>query len=293
MNILGFIFSLLLLLTFGFAASWDKQIGATRLRSSYLGHHKSARLIVNQSESAVYKDLSYKKKSKKAKNEKTAPATPKVKIAPPNGICSRLNLWPLVIEGQTAHPQLYDLTCKLLDRFYRPLLPCSSKQFLDRFLKTAKTALKDPDPCPLEKLHLSTEEDRIAYYHMLKGTKQYEGCPPLTDFIKIDPNWAEKLCLSHAHPSLLQILFGAKVGDKLYTTLHQKKPPPVTPELIDQLCSEMHQIAPDIVGLYDLLLFGHPKHPKAHKIALCAQAPSTDICLKSQVFLPETKNLSH
>lgn len=287
MNILGFVFSLLLLLTYSFAACWDKQIGATRMRTSYLGHTQTARLLVNQSESTIYKDLPYKKKQKKEGPKKESASSKKSAVMAPNADCARINLWPLLQDGTQSHPQLCDLTCKLLDTFYGSLMPGSSKQFLERFLKSAQKALQVKEPALLEKIYLAKQEDRLIYYHMLKGTKDESGPPPLTDYIMIDPNPAEKICLCHAHPNLLKVLFGPKAGEKLYSTLHQKNPPPVTPELIDNLCGEASEISPNTRGLYDLILFGPPKHTKSSKIALRAEAPFSNISLKSNVFFPE------
>ncbi len=285
MNILGFIFSLLLLLTYGFAASRDLRLGSDRVRSSYLGNQRASRDLINQQVSALYKELPSKPKTKdpnKPKKKKRTTTSPK--RIPPNSSCARLNLWPLIQEGRSEHPQLYRLMCKLFDTFYGELLTSSSSQFLDRFLKSAQSCLKDPEPLEVEKVFLATEADRVIYYRMLKGVKgEY---PPIIDYIKIDPKWDEKLCLSHADPNFFGILFGPQVGQRLYELLHEPKPPVLSPALIDQVCSEVHVIAPDIVALYDLLLFGKPKHGKATKLSLEASDLNSQVSVKAQVYFP-------
>ncbi len=287
MNILGFVFSLLLLLTYSFAASWDLQMGSSRVRSSYLGNQRASRDLINQQVSTLYKELPYKPTEKdpnQPKKEIKPPSKPKVKPIPANGACARINLWPLIQEGRSEHPRLYQLVCQLLDTFYGDLLTGSSSQFLDRFLKSAKVCLKDPDPLEVEKVFLAQEADRLIYYRMLKGVKgEY---PSIVDYIKIDPNWAEKLCLSHADPKLCEILFGPQVGQRLYKLLHKPKPPVLSPALIDQICSEVHAIAPDLVSLYDLLLFGKPTHGKTIKMSLEASDVASQVSVKAQVCFP-------
>ena len=293
MNILSFVFALLLILSFSFAACREKNSSSYRMRDSYLGHQNASRSLVNQAESAIYRELPHKKKPKKQKKAEPKNKVPKTVKAPKeNQPCARLNLWPLVMEGRTAHPALYEATCRLLNTFYKDLIsPAESKAFLDRFLQSAKAVLSPKEALCLEKLKLASESEQLIYYRMLKGTKKWEigkGYPPFADYVKVDPHWTDKLCVTHAHPSLLQILFGAKTGQKLYETLHAPHAPPLSMELIDSLRGQTHEIAFDASSLYELLLFGRPTHGSAHKVRISAEDAASHICLNAQVSLPRT-----
>jgi hypothetical protein len=298
MNILGFVFALLLIFSFSFAACREKNNNSFRMRDSYLGHQNASRGLVNKAESAIFRELSYKKQppqEKKTKEKKTKTEVAKKTTRPPrqNLPCARLNLWPLIVEGRSAQPALYDAACRLLSTFYKDLITSDARTFLDCFLQSAKSVLSTKEPLCLEKLKLANADEQLIYYRMLKGTKKWEigkGYPPLSEYIKVDPNWTEKLCVTHAHPSLLQILFGAKTGKKLYETLHSENAPVLSMELIDSIRGQAHEIASDAGSLYDLLLFGRPTHRSPNKVRLSAEDGASQICLNAQVSLPAARS---
>ena len=57
MNILGLVFSLLLILSYGFYACWDKQWASSRLRTTYVGNEKITRQVLNHYQSEFYEGL--------------------------------------------------------------------------------------------------------------------------------------------------------------------------------------------------------------------------------------------
>ncbi|HSX27120.1 MAG TPA: hypothetical protein VLE89_08975 [Chlamydiales bacterium] len=285
MNVLGLIFSLLLILSYAFFACWEKQIGAHRLQRTYLGHQKVNRKILNHYESELYNKLGGKRKSSVStlSNKKK---TPQKKEGPKlNQECARLNLWPLIQEGREAHPLLYELTAKLLATFYKPLFEKKTRfeyYFLDQLLLLAK--LQKESPFVLEKISFPDSLQPL-YYKMLKGTKEWDlmagvGYPSLLDYIKVDPV-NEKLCLFHAHPDMLTVLFGSKAALKLHAEIHKKPHPPVTQEWIEHLCSEAHLVSLD-PDLYALLKFGHLNH-KLTKLTFIEKDPRTHISLRKKV----------
>lgn len=263
----------------------------------YIGHLKASRKLLNNYENEVFTALRKKTAEKspskpssllKQGRKKTAkkPAVPEI-----NAECARLNLWPLITEGKEAHPALYEMACQLLRHFYgKNLLTHPSKaecRFLDQFLVEAKKAILKPTPFALEKVEMPSPELRTLYYHMLKGTKaEKEGplaYPSLLDYIRVDPN-EEKLCLAHAHPTLLSFLFPKKVAAALYEKIHQKKAPALTQELLEQIYNECHCIQPS-QELYAFIQLPAKKHKRGPKRTLIAQDENTQLSLRKNVYL--------
>jgi hypothetical protein len=61
MNVLGLVFSILLILSYGFYACWDKHTAASRLRNTYVAYQQVNRKILNSFESSVYENFGYKR----------------------------------------------------------------------------------------------------------------------------------------------------------------------------------------------------------------------------------------
>ena len=122
MNAIGFVFCILAILSLGAFISLEKQVGAVRLRSSYIGHLYSNREILNQCESEFYKSLQHipspsekeQKESGETGEQETEPYLPPAV----NPECARLNLSPLIERNPKEEPLLYDLAAKLLKSFY-------------------------------------------------------------------------------------------------------------------------------------------------------------------------------
>ncbi len=279
MNILGLVFSLLLILSYAYYASWDKHNSSSRLRRTYLAHQEAYRKILNDYESELYRNLRHvpipgREKPKSGNEKKGSPLPLESQWNQP---CSRINLWPLVEEGKETHPILYELMAKLLSFFYSSLFDKERFEytFLDHLLKCAKTA---HEPLiELEKLSLSDEMQPL-FYRMLKGTQDPNGFPPLLDYVKFTPE-KNKICLFHAHPNLLAIFFGPKAGAKLYAELHKENPSALTAELIDEICSESHRLSADS-KLLDIIELGRPNHKKNGQMAFAAE--------KDQVVIRKT-----
>jgi len=288
MNVLGLVFSLLLILSYGFYACWDKHVASSQLRTTYVGHQKANRKLLNRYQSAVYSKLRGKathsedEKTSHSSTETSAPV--KLEI---NRECAKLNLRPLIQEGKGSHPLLYELTAKLIRTFYAPL--CDEKRFeylfLDDFLAAAKSALQEDNSSPLEKLDL--KEWRTLYYKMLKGTKEWDlhervGHPALLDYVKIE-NQGQHICLFHAHPDLLTVLFNDKTATKLHQEIHKEGAPLLTQELIERICSETHYLACE-PAMFPLLELGKPDHQE-YKKTLLAKDHSTQVTLRKSVYL--------
>jgi len=293
MNILGLVFSLLLILSYAFHACWDKQLASSRLRSTYVGHESAHRKILNSYQSEIYEQLRVKKnplEQKEEEEEELASDTPKAartKKVELNRECSKINIWPLVQEGRETHPLLYEITAKMIRTFYSPLKGKKKRfeyHFLDALLKAARV-LDQKGEMALEKIDLEDEALQKIYYRMLKGTKQWDlaanvGYPPLLDYIKTDPS-TNKICLFHAHTDLITALFNAKIAGKLHEEIHRQDGPLLTKELIEHICSEFHQISVD-QELFELLELGRPVHEENRKAFI---AQDRDVFLRKNIYI--------
>lgn len=290
MNLLGLIFSLLLILSYGFYACWDKQTASHRLRKTYLGHEKANRTLLNRYQSELYKGLGQNQNPQ----TKTSASSQETKKDPlphpsidPNRECAKINLWPLIQEGREAHPALYELTLNLLRLFYEPLFPAKKNResyFLNALLTSAKSFSSTNAPIALEKIDLENPSLQKLYYKMLKGTKTWNlqkqtGFPPLLEYIKAAPS-KDKICLLHAHPDLLASLFGNEAAWSLYEEVHREHGSPFSEELVTKVCAENHQLRPDPEKL-SLLEFGRPSHGELKKTLLAEDKQSQVVLRKS------------
>lgn len=286
MNLLVFVFSLLLIFSYSFFISFEKFNGERRIRSTYLGHMKANRKIYSAYENELYKSFPSKpnpvteSKPHSASTHQTEPRPPK-----PNGDCSRINIAPLLKTGIEENRVLYDLVAKLFKTFYGELFfhnkPKAEYKFLDAFLKVAKLH----ESTPIEKFDLKNPELQEIYYQMLKGTKK--TIPSLLDYITIDSHQESRICLFHAHPRLIAVIFGEKPAQKIFNEMHQVKARPITQEVIERLCSEVHApiLQPEI---FNLLQLGKPSHKPSAKRALVQTDSESAITLRKDLYVHRT-----
>lgn len=298
MNILGFIFCILTVLSLGAMVAFEKQVSAFRLRVSYLGHIVANRDIFNQSVSEFYDCLKShsppgekEEKEKKPKSESSESHLPPAPLINPH--CARLNLSPLIaVNGMYSNSEksLYEITAKLLKTFYGEALFESKARaeydFLDSFLKEARN--QTTENFFLEKVVFKDSDYQEIYYKMLKGMKQNNileeiGYPSLLDYIKIDLS-KTKICLFHAHPNLLSVFFTSKAATKLYAALHTPKTPAITQETIERICQEVH--APILnLDLFDFIELHSKQHPPHSKGIMVGKDPESHISLRKVVSL--------
>jgi hypothetical protein len=290
MNILGLIFSILMILSYSYYACVDKQNSNLRLCNTYKAFQEANRKISNDYETAFYQ--TFQGKAKETSQEKKGrvqkkPAQEKKKPAKPNRECARINLWPLINEGKENHPLLYELTAKLIRNFYPTLYPKQTQfeyRFLDAFLTAAKSSKPENGSLAFEKIDLMDPELQKIYYKMLKGTKEGNKKAKIKyhsflEYVKADSS-EKKLCLCHADPDLLSILFNPKTGSALYEKMHQKPPSALTKELVENL--SLGILNPNLL---ELLEFGYHRHSDAKKVFVAEGGKEGDVSLKRKLSL--------
>ncbi len=276
MNLLGLVFSILLILSYGYYAIWDKHMTGIRLRNTFTSHNQAARNLINQFESEIYHGIRVpKKESSSIRGTQKSQEEEKVPKENPafNRACARLNLWQLFQEGRENHPQLYELAAKLIRTFYGSMN--QEKRFEYHLLDALISSAKKTQQFSLEKIALDDPDMQKMYYRMLKGTKIWDllrnvGYPPLLEYVKAEPS-QEKICIFHSHPDMLRVLFNPKIAEKLYSEIHKEEGPPLTRELIERLASEAHviRIDPDFFEL--LTLTGYLQHEEKKKIFIASE----------------------
>lgn len=284
MNLLIFVFSLLLIFSYSFSVAFEKFKGERKIRSSYLGHINANRKILSAYETELYKAFPSKPNPVQTTpiSNSTKKITKPILIPKINPECARLNIASLLSTNIEENRLLYDLTAKLIKIFYgAPLLqnkPHAEYQFLDTFLKTARAQEGEP----LEKLNFHNPDLQEIYYQMLKGTKK--SYPSLLDYIVMIPHSRSPICLYHAHPLLLTVFFGEKASIKIYNEMHKPEGLPVTEEVIERLCNENHTpvLQPEI---FKFLQLGKPIHKNRGKKALIQTDDATAITLRKTLQL--------
>ncbi len=303
MNVLTLVFSLLLILSYTFFACWDKQTTSSRLKNTLVGREKAHRKLLNQYESALYRQIRGMgdKVDKEEKEPSSLSETPEnededeKKTAKLNRECAQLNLWPLIQEGRDNHPLLFELALKMIKTFYAPLIQNEKRletRFLTALLKSAKLAVQEQgEAFSLEKIDLGDEDLQRLYYKMLKGTKEWNlaqniGYPSLLDYMKADDQ-PTKICIFHAHPDLTTAFFGPEVSEKLHAEIHKKEATLLTAELIERLSFESGHIAID-PEIFTLLELGKPLHPEERKTFIATDA-KTAVSIKKTISIKPNK----
>jgi len=295
MNAIGFVFCVLTILSIEAILSFEKQVSAHRLRSSYVGHAAANRQILDQITSRFYASLK-QPSSSDDQEEKIAeePQNP-ISLPPPpliNPHCARINLFPLIKIDVKEEPYLYETAAKLLRIFYGKALfdhrERAEYKFLDALLKEVRHQIVQEKFSVPEKVSFKDPHFQMIYYKMLKGTKKNDllqemGYPSLLDYIKIE-NAPSRICLCHAHPNLLAVLFTPKGAAKLYAAMHTPKAPLISQESIERICQEVH--APLLnPKIFDLIEISQGRHSSASKDTLFGEDLDNHISLRKVVAI--------
>jgi hypothetical protein len=214
MNILPFIFTFLILLSFGSYALLQQRLATTFESKSYRGYMRAERLVRNRTQSKLY----YRKKSidQKETSEKTEPKdfeNPRT-IFPPSE-SSRFNLYSLFHDNPS--PLLYEAAVKLLNILYQHT-PFFKKDLAYRMVDAWIEKGHGKKECAWVDLFPDDPPLREIFYKMLKGTNHYDrsshplvGYPPLEDFFHLNHDKNKAVCFPFASEPILSAFFEEKV----------------------------------------------------------------------------------
>ncbi|MDP1608745.1 MAG: hypothetical protein Q8L98_05480 [Chlamydiales bacterium] len=297
MNILGIVFSMLLIFSFGFYACLEKQVSIHQIHKTFLAQAKIHHQILSDCEEKTYKSIKAIRKNKPSKSKsssKTSEKSPEKKLKIPlvNPECARLNLWPLLQQEkkEEEHKLLYEQLAQMLKIYYEKHLFAFfsdrselQDRFLDAWLLEIRKILteKPQEPVLLEKIAFKDSSLQTLYYNMLRGSKN--KYPPLLDFVKIKQvtKDSEKLCLLHATPTMLSVFF-THAATAIYEEMH-KETLAVTQERIEELCRQHHATTPpkELFALLSLSRFSHPSTPET---TLWKEDEETKLSIRQKIY---------
>lgn len=283
MNVIPFVMAILLILTYGMAASMQGRFLTHRNQKAYLSLRGAELDILRKSEWRQFNALPGEavKKAQQPRNshpKKQAESEEPEQTVALNAPCARLNLYPLIFEGRDAHAALYETAAKMLRIFYQQPFFNTEKRFeyklLDAILAGAKSKIEGKNSLALETIAIHDPSLQPLYYSLLKGTKHYQlsevGYPTLMDYWKIEKETA-KICLYHCHPDMLTVFFGEKTAPKLYKEIREnsKKAGMNLDAILDWASDpQLHFVDK---AVWDLIDFKRPQHSEALRQTMIGQ----------------------
>jgi hypothetical protein len=304
MNVIPFVFAILLILSYGMAASLQGRLLSHRNQRAYVALRGAELDILRKSEKRQFKSLSgdvvqkeRDKRPPKAKNSSKPKAAEEPDPPELNAPCARLNLHPLIAEGRDLHPALYETAAKMLRIFYQKQFFPTEKRFeykiLDAILAGAKIKIGEKSTLALETIALQDPSFQPLYYAFLKGTKKVQlsevGHPPLIDYWKIEKEKG-KICLFHCHPDMLTVFFGFKTAPKLYEELHDKtKKTILSLEEILEWAGDP-QLGFTAKEVWDLIDFKRPQHADAMRQTMLGAQDG--VTIRKNVSLKPTQTVN-
>ena len=263
MNVLGFIFSLLLLFGFSFYAFWEKTLYSQKLCSSFVSRHIATREMHNNYEKILYKAVQKKNKTPKTSTTSEDPKKRRFLKSEEVPSCIKFNISIFLKEDQIDSNPLFSA---FFQSSYDSLLSASDvncNSFYQRFLNLAKKLYeKDPENFHFGKIDFKEKKLQRLYYSLLKGSPHYfiekKGHPPLFNYLKIEPT-ESKICLSCATFDQLKAFFSESVAVRLWN----RKETPL--ERLSIKKEELEQILLEekvSFSHWHLLRFTHPKEDK-------------------------------
>lgn len=257
MNVLGFVSSLLIVISLYTAVMNNDLVDLSHLKSSYKNYFAASRKAQNKYESAYYKS----KKTPRVKKEKEgveqvkkeAPKEYKSENTPP---CSRLNL--AFLFEPTPDQERLNLFESLLQNLYGNTLLQEKRPLLKKLL----LELSDPKEKTTYLSQLSFKDSSLQslFYHMLKGSIHAENYyPSLLDYALVTFEEDSKICLACADHAMLTTLFGEKAANRLADLKEdpEERLKITRSQLEKILTEENHYLPPE--SFFKLLRFTHPK----------------------------------
>lgn len=226
MNILFFVSTLLVILSFLSAASFHHVVSFESEKTSFTGHMEGLRrtrnmwqqkLFVDATKAATPASAALDKVPKKFKSFSSHR-----KLTPPSPY-SKLNIAELLFE-EISSPLLRKSAEKLLMDLYgeKPFTQSIEREnwphaLLSELIKIGK---KKKELSDLQDLQPEAEPLRTLYYHMLKGSGAYnletkQGYPPLSDFFSLEKNERKPIYFCFASYPVLTAVLGEEIAKEI------------------------------------------------------------------------------
>jgi hypothetical protein len=281
MNLLPFVFAILIVLSYATVASYQSFYAAQKSLKAFSSSKKTELKLLRKKEAFDFKNLpGIPNKKLKNTNKSSLPRTKKSKNIPMNPECAKVNLFPILERGKNQEIVLYKFTASMLAYFYKDLFNESEiEKFLDAILNAATLHIDQHISVPLEILNLNNPSFQNIYYRALKGTKN--EFPSLKEFLKIEKN-SSKICLFDAHPNLLAFLFGSENSLKLYESLKEPERNSIDLDTISLVThnKSIHLKDPSIWTLID---FKKKSHAPNLKTTISSLNEETGLYLRKEV----------
>ncbi|MEI6242664.1 MAG: hypothetical protein WCP39_04575 [Chlamydiota bacterium] len=183
MYFLTLISSLLILLSMATHALYHETTTTKQREAAFVKYMKASRHFRNTYENKYYKATFPSEKKIKEPNPKEKSLPKKFHYTKEKSYeFSRLNIFPLLIDGKETHPELYNFFLRLIDILYGQTLfsgdPTLEKHFINGLIDSIKN--ENFQSIPFEKIRFKTHSLQATYYRMIKGSK---GLPSILDYI--------------------------------------------------------------------------------------------------------------
>lgn len=274
MNILGYIFAILVLVSIAFQSYYTNCLYDRNIQQSYNGRLKACKNLQK-----VYIEHNFKQIPEKPLPKRSPSCSNKKMQAPKIFLkeektpsCMRLNLWPILNQNDASHC-IYRSLVRLITTLYSPDLIDSEHipSFTREYLSLLSKKMKDPNPLYLEQIEFSNPLFQRIYYQMLSDEHS------LLNYIKLNPD--QKICLACADELMLQVLFNQEIKDRcLSTRSHPMQKLSISKDLLDQWI-RLYGLDP---SLSSYIRYKHSKKDASEKILKGKDLP-TDIVLKQKV----------
>lgn len=256
MNVLGFVSSLLVVISLYAAVMNNDLIDLSRFQSSYKNYFAASRKAQNKYESAYYKSKKTPRVKKEASGEQVKKEVYKEKKSENTPPCARLNL--AFLFEPTPDQERLDLFQSLLQNLYENTLLQEKRPLLKKLI--SELSAPKEKTTYLSQIPFKDNATQNLFYHMLKGSLQTESYyPSLLDYVSVSFEEDSKICLACADHAMLTTLFGEKAALRL---AKEKQDPEerlkITRSQLEKiLVEENHSLPPE--SFFKLLRFTHPK----------------------------------
>lgn len=289
MNLLGFIITLLALLSLTSSYFFHQTIASQEIKNAYRGYTIASRNAQNDLTKKLYQKVR-KRKNPSQKNSYIPSSTVKKEEEKLQKLeelpeCVILNVAPLIRNEKEANKEIYEYLCSLIKLLYQDSLLCSVKEKNPEryFVNLLLAGIKEEKPPSLAKISLSDPSCRLLFYKMLKGQKK--GYPSLLDYIEYNPEGQfQKICLACSNRQILAALFNKKISDALWEEKEEDFDfLKIDEEKLQSLFSQ-HQLILSYPEMLNLISLQHKKTKPAKTLTIKGSDPQSQILIRRKAY---------